>query len=430
MKISLSVLLLSILAFVFSDDDYSFDVSEFEKKTIEFSGTAEFKPSVIVPKKESISYRLKYFSKNPGSNLLDNYLTMAILNTKFEKKGLLFYKSSDIRLSYNNPDNSWVFDFAMLEGYGKYDFNSNWSILLGKKSHKWGKGYLYNPISYAGRNKDINNIDASLKGFYSLSVSYIKSFSSEILKNISQELLIIPVYKKLNNDFDTGDRHWIFSHTYFLLFNTDYELFLGLSEKFDYKIGVDFSHNIFTNWEIHGELSFLPKANKTTISKGKSFETNTIYNSIQSIIGTRYLAPFNVTFYLEYIFNGAGLNKKEMQNWCGAADNSLITQDTLFIKPIRHEWFSNMNDQYTMQHYLYIKAQYPEPFNILYFTPSLYFLINIVDYSFLGGLDMNYKRFDRASFNLKLVGLHGKNTSEFGSKISKLKTELNVKFFF
>ena len=46
--VSISVILLSLL---FSDE-YDFDVSEFEKKPFEFSGTAEFRPSLIIPEKK------------------------------------------------------------------------------------------------------------------------------------------------------------------------------------------------------------------------------------------------------------------------------------------------------------------------------------------------------------------------------------------
>jgi hypothetical protein len=119
-----------------------------------------------------------------------------------------------------------------------------------------------------------------------------------------------------------------------------------------------------------------------------------------------------------------------MQNWCASAHNALVSQNIQAVNSIRKEWFQNLNKQFLMNHYIYFKIQYPEPFDFLYFTPSVYLLFNTVDKSFLGGLDMNYKRFNRISFNLKLFGLYGKTNSEFGSKISELKTELNIKFFF
>ncbi|RKX69960.1 hypothetical protein DRP43_03870 [candidate division TA06 bacterium] len=409
---------------------YDFDVSEFEKKPLEFSGTIEFQPSFIIPEKKSLSWNLKYFDKNNTPNLLDNYLLLLAPIVKFEKKGLSLYGASDSRISYNNFENDWVFNICLLEGYGRYEFNPRWSILLGKKLYKWGKGYIYNPVSYAGRQKDVNNVDVSLEGYYSVSVEYVKSFSLDVLKNLSQETVIIPVYKKLNDDYGTGDRHWFFSRTYFLIVNTDYELFFNMSEQFDYRIGMAIAHNVLTNWEIHGEFSFLPEVEKILIAENSYPEPHIVNNAIQSIIGTRYLSPFNATFYLEYIYNGAGLNNQEMQDWYISAQNVLEAQNRQAINIMSKEWFLNLNRQFVMKHYLYFKMQYPEPFYFLYFTPSLYCLFNVVDKSFLGGLDMNYKRFDAVNLNMKLIWLYGKTNSEFGSKISELKIELNVKYFF
>ena len=422
-------LLLFIASPVFSQD-YDFDVSEFEKKPFEFLGTTEFRPSLIIPEKKSLSWKLKYFDKNSTPNLMDTYLLLVVPSAKFIQNGLSVYSSGDGRIIYNNPEKLLDFDLSLLEGYCKYEFNPRWSVLLGKKLYKWGKGYIYNPVSFAGRQKDVNNVDASLEGYYSASVEYVKSFSSKVLKNLSQEIIVIPVYKELNDDYDTGDKHWFLFRTYFLIVNTDYELFFTVSEDFGYKIGVAAAHNILTNWEIHGELSFLPEAEKMLISENGYPELHAEKNTIQSIVGTRYLSPFNATFYLEYIYNGAGLSKQEMQDWYTTAQNAFDSQNTQVIDLLRKNWFSNLNEQFIMNHYIYFKIQYPEPFYFLYFTPSLYLLFNVDDKSFLSGLDMNYKRFNAVSFNMKLIGLYGKTNSEFGSKMSELKTELNVKFFF
>ncbi len=427
--IILFFLFLFITSTVFSQD-YNFDVSEFEKKSLEFSGTVEFRPSLIIPENKSLSWNLKYFNMNNTPNLLDNYLLLVSPIIKFENKGLSVYGSGDGRITYNNLDNDWAFNISLLEGYGKYEFNPRWSILLGKKLYKWGKGYIYNPVSYAGRQKDVNNVDVSLEGYYSFSIEYVKSFSLKVLKNLSQELVIIPVYKKLNDDYRTGDRHWFFSRTYFLIVNTDYELFFNMSEEFDYRIGVAIAHNILTNWEIHGEFSFLSEEEKMLIAETSYPEPRIENNIIQSIVGTRYLSPFNATFYLEYIYNGAGLNNQEIQDWYTSAQNVLESQNIQAINLMSKEWFLNMNKQFVMKHYLYFKIQYPEPFYFLYLTPSLYFLFNMVDKSFISGLDMNYKRFNAVSFNTKLIWLYGEPNSEFGSKISELKIELNAKYFF
>ena len=145
---------------------------------------------------------------------------------------------------------------------------------------------------------------------------------------------------------------------------------------------------------------------------------------------SRYLSPFNATWFLEYICNGAGLSGPEMQAWCTAAHEAIDTQNAQAVDRIHKEWVLHLNRQFLMTHYIYFRMQYPEPFDLLYFTPSLYLLVNGADKSMMGGLDLNWKRFDAVSLNAKLVGLYGKADSEFGSKISGLKAALSVKYYF
>ncbi|MCK4422262.1 hypothetical protein KAW48_10735, partial [candidate division WOR-3 bacterium] len=122
-------------------------MSEFEKKPFEFLGTTEFRPSLIIPEKKSLSWKLKYFDKNSTPNLMDTYLLLVVPSAKFIQNGLSVYSSGDGRIIYNNPEKLLDFDLSLLEGYCKYEFNPRWSVLLGKKLYKWGKGYIYNPVS-------------------------------------------------------------------------------------------------------------------------------------------------------------------------------------------------------------------------------------------------------------------------------------------
>jgi len=421
---------ISLLQLVIFADEYEFDISEFEKKPFEYSGTIEFRPSLTIPQKQSFAWKLKYYENEKPPEVLDNCLLITTPSAKFEKNKILLFGAVDLRIEYNHPENKWNFRAALLEGYGKYEFNLNWNILAGKKLYKWGKGYSYNPVSYASRPKDVNDIDASLEGYYSTAIQYNKSISSPILKNYSHEVVLIPVYREINDDYAGGDNHWLLNHSYFLIFDTDFDIFFNVAQDFDFKAGFAAAYNILTNWEIHGELSYLPQTSKSIIGSDTLLGFVEEKDIIQSVVGTRYLTPFDATFYLEYIFNGEGLNQEEMNQWYSAVYNTLTNQELESISRIRTLWFENLGKQFLMKHYIYFKVQYPEPFNLLYFTSSLYTLINAEDKSFLGGLDFNYKRFDNFSFNLKLVEMFGTARSEFASKISKLKMELNIEYYF
>jgi len=83
-----------------------------------------------------------------------------------------------------------------------------------------------------------------------------------------------------------------------------------------------------------------------------------------------------------------------------------------------------------MQDYLYLKISQPEPFNILYFTPSIYTLYNISDQSQMIGGDFNYSRFDNLALRLRYSLLIGKSSTEFGEKINAQKISVAVEYVF
>lgn len=430
MKTMFVMLIFHFTTLSLAADEYEFDVSEFAKKPLTFANIVEFRSTFIFPEEKSYAAKLKYYNQIETPTVLDNYLLSLTPSLSFDNKGFQLKFTGDVWGRYNHPESDWEFDATLFEGYLKYEFNPQWHILLGKKSYKWGKGYVFNPSSFASRQKDVNNVDAALEGFYSASVQYVKSFTESVMQMIAQEIVFLPMYKKINESSNVNSQHWAFLHTYFLLFNTDYDLFIALSQDFDYKLGLGIAHNIRTNWEVHAELAYLPKETKKMLNRDASVFTKELNNTMQTVVGTRYLTPFNTTFYLEYIYNGIGLTKTEANQWYTNTRNILTLANAKKIKGLKKQWFSSMNKQYLMNHYFYLKMQHPEPFHFLYFTPSLYVLLSVSDQSFLMGLDMNYKRFEAVNFNIKVVGLYGKSNTEFGTKMSELKTEFSLKWYF
>jgi hypothetical protein len=72
------------------------------------------------------------------------------------------------------------------------------------------------------------------------------------------------------------------------------------------RYGVDFSRNITTNFEIHGEFAFINDFKKRFIdSNGNAFEEE--YDAKSYLIGIRYLTEKDTTYILEYYRNGPAL---------------------------------------------------------------------------------------------------------------------------
>ena len=83
-----------------------------------------------------------------------------------------------------------------------------------------------------------------------------------------------------------------------------------------------------------------------------------------------------------------------------------------------------------MQDYLYLKATQPEPFGLLYFTPSLFTIYNLNDNSFLLSVLLTYKPFTNFEFTFSPTFLIGDEHTEFGARQFHRKYELGMNVHF
>jgi len=64
------------------------------------------------------------------------------------------------------------------------------------------------------------------------------------------------------------------------------------------RFGIDFSRNLISNLEIHGELAYIPEYSKK--------------DSTSFLLGTLFLTAANTTFFLGYYKNEKGFSSGEM----------------------------------------------------------------------------------------------------------------------
>lgn len=83
-----------------------------------------------------------------------------------------------------------------------------------------------------------------------------------------------------------------------------------------------------------------------------------------------------------------------------------------------------------MQNYLYVKITKPEPFDWLYFTPSLYSIYNLHDNSFLLATTLSYKPVTNFEFIFWPTFLLGENNTEFGGKLVQQRVEFWMRVYF
>jgi hypothetical protein len=77
-----------------------------------------------------------------------------------------------------------------------------------------------------------------------------------------------------------------------------------------------------------------------------------------------------------------------------------------------------------------VKISQPEPFDWLYFTPSIFSIYNLSDKSFLISASLNYKPATNVEFIFWPSLLVGRESTEFGDRQAQQRFELWMRVFF
>lgn len=220
---------------------------------------------------------------------------------------------------------------------------------------------------------------------------------------------------------------------YFLFYDTDIDfLFLTGGSKTN-RFGFDFSRNVTTNLEVHGEFAFINDQQKTSVdSSGKTLKTK--FDAKSFLLGLRYLSSMDTTYIFEYYHNAPGYSSSELKDFFSfthsafdtfqstANNNQLIKAETLFQ--------GNYGGMNPGKDYLYLRISQKEPFNILYFTPALTTIMNLDDGSFSISPELLYEGFKNWELRLKGMALVGHKGTDFGEKQNDYRIEFRVRYYF
>jgi len=266
------------------------------------------------------------------------------------------------KTSIDNTENDTT---SINQLYFNYKQNQNHIYKIGKISSKWGKGYFFNPIAFIDRKKDPNNPELTKEGYELLAYKYNKVYKKSNLKNFALDIIYLPTSSNQNNNFYTKDSDNLALKAYFLYFDTDIDIAYLYNNKLSNKLGFDFSSNIKTNFEIHGEYA-------------KNDEGDYSY-----ILGLKYLTETDLTITSEYYYQ-----------------NEILAKTKPFWD---NKYFLN-------------KFSQKEPFDILY--SNIYFKnnLNLNDNSYQNTFGAIYNYKDNIAFDVAVGNNNGDNRSEYGSK--------------
>jgi len=166
------------------------------------------------------------------------------------KKDLWYFKGN--WSGYYLNDEKDIKTYGVLnEAYVKYG-NVNKNITVGKELLKWGKGYAYSAVSFFTRTKNPLYPEDLKNGRSLVHIKTINTLNSTI-KNYSLDLVYMPSNNTFNSDLQKSKNYG--AKLYMLIGDTDIDLMFEKSNVYADKIGADFSFNIVSELEMHGEAA-------------------------------------------------------------------------------------------------------------------------------------------------------------------------------
>ena len=412
-----------------AQDEYDFDLSEIEKKPYSLGGYLEARPVLFVFDREAALYKLKFFDRDEGKTAEEYNFTLQ-LDGSYEKgiAGGYVKVNSDIKHSYLG----WSDETSLFEGYLSLNPSRSLSVDAGKKTMKWGKGYAWNPVAFLDRPKNPDEPELPLEGFVVVVADYIKSYSGA-LKTVSFTPVLVPVYDDINDEFGETNNLDFAGKLYLLLNDTDIDFIILTGGSKTTRYGFDFSRNITTNLEIHGEFAFINDFEKKYINSSGNL-LNDEYDAKSYLLGSRYLSEQDTTYIIEYYHNGTGFTEDEVKDYFAFINQAYETFNTSgndsLLKRALNLTEGNYGRMNPMRDYLYVRISQKEPFDIFYFTPSITGIFNMNDNSYSLSPELLYIGITNLELRLKTSFLSGKENTEYGEKQNDYRAELRARYYF
>lgn len=408
-----------------SQDEYSFDMSAYEKSPFEFGGYGEIRWEHLSLDQDAVVYQLNFFDQVRRDSI-DRYTGSLQLEGRYSKDSVSAYVRFNPEAYTDDLGDDA--DFVTHEAYVSWQAKPGITLDAGKKLAKWGKGYAWNPVGFVERPKDPNEPDLAREGFTMVGGDWITTFTGDL-----QTITLTPVYLPVTDDFnkDFGDKDRNFAARIYLLYrDTDFDLMYLSNGSRTARYGLDFSRNIRTNFELHGEWAYITDYNQKLLNDAGVVETLS-RNIERALLGMRYLTERDTTYIVEYYYNGAGFTEDQMRDYYQLVEDIPDEPDpAAALAKARAVAQAGYIKQTVMRRYLYLRVMQKEPFDWLYWTPAVTAIVNLQDQSYNVAPEVVYTGITNLEVRAKANFLMGERYSEFGEKQNDRKFELKVRYYF
>jgi hypothetical protein len=409
--------------------EFTFDASEFRKKPFELGGYLEAKQQHYTLNQDGAIYLLNFY-RQPRARLEQTTLTL-----KPEAKLRAGAASLNVRAHLEGDRETRGFDrtFRYDEFYLSWKPSPGLTLDAGKIPLKWGKGYAWNPVGFIERQKDPNDPDLAREGFTMLTADLIRNFDGA-LRTVAFTPVVLPVRSDLNSEFGARDHVNVGAKLYLLYRDTDIDfLFLNNGSR-SRRYGVDFSRNLASNVEIHGELARIEDTQRQVVDASGKVATVRRGAATSFLVGMRYLTERDTTWIVEYYRNGPGFTESEVLNFSRFVDYAYAqftaTGNDVALTRAANLARAGYGRPNPGRNYLYLRVSQKEPFDILYFTPALTVIANADDRSTSIAPELLYTGINNIELRLRAFFLNGGAGTEFGERQNSRRIELQARLYF
>lgn len=410
-----------------AEEDYSFDTAEFEKKPYEIGGYLEQKIEALRLDTGSSAYRLSYPGEVPHS-----WLTRSTTTLELSGRASFGSLSADARGQgyFQGDDLTHAGEFGRLkEGGLRWSASPGFTLDLGKRVQRWGKGYAWNPVGLIERPKDPTDPTASREGFTMLSAEWTQSLEGPV-STLSLTTAVVPTRYGFNADFGQTDALNAATRFYLLAWNTDVDLVWRNKGARAQSYGLDFSRNLTPALEVHGEWARSINARRTAVSADGTTATRQ-GNADSYLLGMRYLSSAEVTWFAEYYRNGTGYSANQLDDYYAFADRASgqATTSAMFTKAqtLSQSGYAKSNPG---RDYAYLKASLNEPFGWLYSAISLTTMNNLNDGSWQVQPEVSYTGLQNIEIRSRAIFFGGARHADFTEKLSSWRFEIYLRKYF
>ncbi len=408
-------------------EEFSFDAAEFEKKTFEFSGYLEQKEEWLKLRGDSPAFQLAYPGQAARAALLRGTSTLELAG-KLNLGDFVF----DARAQGSHASDvlaSSTRDLAVMEGGLRWSASPGLSLDLGKRVQRWGKGYAWSPVAMVEQPRDANDPAASREGFVMASGAWTRSFAGHV-SAVSVTGLLVPTDGDLNADFGQTKDLNPAAKVYLLAWDTDIDLMWRGAGARPESFGLDFSRNLSTALELHGEWARTRDTPRNTVTAAGVIRSERV--DVDSyLLGLRYLTQGEVTWIAEYYRNGAGYSAQELDAYYQFLETALEPGAPAVLasaaRTVAQSGYARPNPG---RDYLYVKASVSEPFDWVYGAASLTTMVNLNDHSYQLTPEISYTGFANWELRARLIFLAGQAHTEFNEKTASQRLEIYARWFF